>query len=297
MKRYQFVIVCCLALGWSVQRGYGWQPAVEQCPYLDGAPQPFFSAEIGIMPDARTGDRGPKYAQVEVRSSADLVYFHDVAYGDLDLDLRFDSLFPLRKSAFKPPAHLMALVLETRWFWRYVNKTAFELQLAPGFYSSTEDLLDMPLAMPITAAGIYTVDPSLALVAGLQLRPGFYHVFVPYGGVVWQPHAQVRLDATVPDARLTVHLDREWSGYAGWSWQSTTYHVKPDAVGRNRLSFTSQELYLGISRALFEELHLSSSLGWAIDRDVRATRSRSSRRQTIEIEDALVFRFGVQGAF
>jgi len=297
MKRlFGFIVGSAILVVWSTP-SRAWQPATRSCPYLDGTPRPFFQAEVGFIQDVRTEDRGSRYSQMELRTGADLVYFHDIAYGDLDLGMRFDSILPLRKSAFDPPAHLMALVLETRWFWRYVNDTAFELKLDPGFYSSTEDLLDMPLAMPVTAAGIYTLDPTLAFVAGLQVRTSFNHVFVPYGGIVWQPHAQFRMDATVPEARLTVHLDREWSGFAGWTWESTTYHVKPDQAGRNRLTLTSQEFYLGLSRALFEELHISGSLGWVTDRHARATRSRSRNRETIEIDDALVLRVGVAGAF
>lgn len=275
----------------------GLQPTRFLCPYLDGSPRPFYKLELGVTGDVRTGDGGPRYSQMDVRSGAALGYFHQVWQGDIDLGVRFDHVIPMRRSAFSRPSHLMELVLETRWFWRYANGTAFELQMDPGLYASTEDLLDMPISMPITAAGVYTFDPSLAFVAGLQMRPTFHYVFVPYGGVVWQPHPQFRLDATMPEARVTVHLDREWSGYAGWSWNSTTYHVKPDVVGRNRMTLTQQEMYVGVSRGFWDELRISGSLGWMMDRHVRVTRSRDSLRGTLDIDDALVMRFGVSGAF
>ena len=191
----------------------------------------------------------------------------------------------------------MVLALDGRWFWRYPNRTAVELQLDPGIYSSTEDLRDMALMMPFRVSGIYTVDPTLALVAGLQIRPSFAHVFVPHGGIVWHPHPQFRMDATIPDARLTLHLDREWSAYAGWNWDSTTYHVRPYAGGRSRLTLTNQELYFGLSRALYEELRVHGSLGWLMERDVRLARPRSRDRLKLDIDDAVVVRVGVSGAF
>ncbi len=297
MKRVSCLCFSAIIMGVFPLVTLGWQATPFRCPYLDGTSRPFYQLEVGIMADARTGDGGPRYSQMDVRSGAALGYFHQVWQGDIDLGVRFDSVLPLRTSAFDPPSHLMELVLEARWFWRYVNGTGFELQMDPGFYASTEDLLDMPISIPVTAAGVYTYDPSLALVAGLQIRPSFHYVFVPYGGVVWQPHPQFRMDATIPEARLTVHLDREWSGYAGWSWNSTTYHVKPDVIGRNRLTLTQQEIYVGLSRGLWDELRISGSLGWLMDRHARATRSRNSRRSTLDIDDTVVMRFGVSGAF
>ncbi len=276
---------------------WGWQPSRGRCPYLDGAARPFYALELGLTSNSRTGDRGPRYAQVELRSEAALGYFHDVLAGDLDLGVRFDHVFPLRKSAFDAPRNLMVLAVEGRWFWRYDDTMAVELQLEPGVYASTEDLLDMPLGMPATLSGIYTLDPTLALVVGLQVRPSFHYVFVPHGGIVWEPHPQLRVDATLPEARATFHLDREWSGYAGWSWESTTYHVKPDADGRNRLTLTYQEIYMGISHALVEELRISGSLGWQLERDVRAARSHARDRQRLSMDDAFVLRVGLSGAF
>jgi hypothetical protein len=274
-----------------------WQPAARPCPYLDGRPKPFYEVELGIMTESSTANRGSKYAHIELNSGVDLVYFHDIAYGDLDFSARFESIFPTRKSAFDIPPHLMALVLEARWFWRYVNDTALELTFEPGFYASTEDVLDMPLAIPVRVAGVYTPDPSLALVAGMQMRPSFADVFIPYGGVVWSPHAQLRVDAVFPDARVTYHYDREWSGYAGWKWDSTTYTVQPDDEGRNRYSVKSQEWYVGASWALYEELRLTGSLGWLTDREIRKTRSRTSNRQRVDVDDSVVLRVGIAGAF
>ena len=297
MKCIQFASLLLVGVLVLTQPADAWQPAASTCPYLDGPARPFYSIAMGLTSDARTGDRGPRYSQLELRSEADLGYFHNVWQGDIDLGVRFDHVVPLRQSAFDPPSHLMALAVEVRWFWRYINGTALELQFDPGFYSSTQDVLDMPLAMPIRVSGIYTIDPTLALVGGLQVRPTFNYLYVPHGGVVWQPYPQFRLDATVPDARMTVHLDREWSGYAGWMWESTTYHIRALETGHNRMTLTNQEVYLGISRGLHDELRVSGTLGWMMDRHVRATRSRSGARQTLDIDDALVLRVGVSGAF
>ncbi|MFU8779831.1 MAG: hypothetical protein ACNA71_02250 [Kiritimatiellia bacterium] len=296
-KNVRVVSLCLLGIGFMPLAGYGWQSDMRSCPYLDGKAQPFYHVELGFVPDARIENRGPNYSHMELRTGGALVYFHDIAYGDIDLNVRFDSLVPLRKSAVDIPSHLMALVLETRWFWRYINDTALELTFAPGFYASTEDVLDMPLAIPVTAAGIYAPSPALALVAGLQVRPGFSHILVPYGGVVWAPHAQFRVEATVPEARMTVHLDREWSGYAGWKWDSTTYSIQPDDAGRNRLTIVAQEWYLGVSRGLFDELRIHGSLGLLTDREIRVTRSRSKLRERASIDDGMVLRVGVAGAF
>jgi hypothetical protein len=260
--------------------------------------EPLYSIELGYTIKAGAPDGSQTdYSQLEVLSFADLVYFHNIAYGDVDVDVYFDSIFPSGDASFDPPAHLIALALDVRWFWRYVNRTAFELRVEPGFYSSTEDLLDMPLSMPITAAGVYTADASLALVAGLQIRPGFNQLVLPYGGVVWQPDKQLRVEAMIPDARVTYYLDQEWSGYAGWSLLNTTYRVAPDWSARDRLTLHSQELYLGVTRTISDELHAYGSLGWAVDREAKMTRSRSDDERTTAIENALVMRVGVSGAF
>jgi len=285
-----------IVMGWLVP-ARAWQPSDQWCPYLDGTARPYYQATMGYTLDAKTENSSPKYAQLDIQTAADLLYFHDIAYGDLDLRLQFDNVFPLGNAVFQPPDHLMVLALEARWVWRYVNHTAFALTLDPGFYASTEDVLDMPLSMPITAAGIYTLHARLAMVAGLQIRPGFYHLLLPYGGVVWQPHEQLRVEGTFPEARVTLHVDRDWSGVAGWNWQSTSYHIEPEWAGRDRLTLASQELYLEVRRHLSDELHLSGSLGWAMDRSAYLTRSRDHDRGHFEIDDALVVRVGVTGAW
>lgn len=277
-----------------------WRSADRICPYLDGTVEPFYHVELGytMESDAKSTDSSDTdYSELEILTSADLAYFHNVAYGDLDLSVRFDNIFPLGSASFDPPTHLVELVLDAHWLWRYVNHTALELRLEPGLYTSTEEILDMPLAMPVTVAGIYTADPSLAFIGGLQIRPGFNQIVLPYGGVVWQPHPKLRLEAMVPEARVIAYLDHEWSGYAGWSWENITYHMAPDWSGRNRLTLNSQEYYLGVTRTMHDELHMYGALGWAVDREAIITRSRSGSETTIPVDNALVLRFGVSGAF
>lgn len=282
-----------LALPLSVD---GWQGRRARCPYLD-EPRPFFDLEWGVTGNARTENDGSRYAQMELRSEAALGYFHDILQGDMDLGLRLDQTMPMRRAAFRAPRHLMVLAVDGRWFWRYNDVTAFELQFAPGIYASSQDLLDSPLNMPVTASGVFTLDRSLALVAGLQVRHGFQYRWVPHAGVAWHPHPQFRLDAMVPETRMTVHLDRAWACYAGWSWESTTYHVKPDLIGRDRLTITNQEIYMGVSHAFSPELQVYGSLGWLMDRQLRRSRSHSGARESIDIDDAPIIRMGVSGAF
>lgn len=290
-------VLFCLGFVVLPRISAAWQTASRECPYLDGGRPAAYELSMGYTPDADTSRSGAKYGQLEILSAADIAYFHNIAYGDLGLAVRFDNVFPLRKDAFRAPSQLVVLALEASWIWRYVNRTALELKFEPGFYSSTEDLLDMPLAMPITVAGVYTWDSTLALIGGVQVRPGFNDLWVPYGGAVWQPHPQFRLEAMIPDSRMTVHLDREWSGYAGLSWDSTTYHIDSDWASRDRLTLKTQELYFGVTRALSEELRVSASLGWTLDRHARLTRSRSGNPDTIDIDNMAVLRFGVSGAF
>ncbi len=275
----------------------GWQSASHVCPYLDSR-RPLYSVEFSLIPDARTEETDRRYSQVMLDVEADLAYVHDVLYGDMDLSLRMDSVFPLRDTIdFRPPHHLMELVLDVRWFWRYVNDMALEVKASPGVYSETRDVLDMPLAMPIRVAGVYSLNRDVAGVAGVSVRPSFNRLLMPHAGVVWEPIPEVRVEALVPAGGVTWHVTREWATHIGWEWDSTTYHVKPGAGGRDRLTFESKMYTVGVTHVLHDALRVSGSLGVVMDRQVRSTRSRTRQRETTELDDALVVHVGVAGAF
>ncbi len=273
-----------------------WQSATHACPYLDRR-RPLYDVSMGITPDARTKGTDNDYAELSIDLEADLFYIHNLLHGDLDLAMRLDSVFPLQNTAdFLPPDHLMAFVLEGRWFWRYTNGTGLELTLEPGLYADTSDVLDMPMAMPITVAGVYSAHAGLAGVAGLSLRPGFNRLVMPVAGVVWEPQPNLRIEALLPEGSIKWSLDREWVAHAGWHWVSTTYAVDPELDGLDRFTTEYKTLYVGASYRLQDEFRVYGSLGWLLDRRIRKTQGRDDLAQTTDIDDGILLQIGIAGA-
>ncbi|HAS83415.1 MAG TPA: hypothetical protein DCS43_12300, partial [Verrucomicrobia bacterium] len=189
-------IVCGLLLAQGVlaqQSASSWNQGATRCPFLDERVDPVCSLKLTYLLPANT-DLDSDFSMLELDADAELYYIHDILLGDLDLRLDLSTDFPLNRGDVDLPSQFLMFAMDGRWTWRYVNDTAFQWRLAPGFYSQVEGLSDDSIAMPVTFLGIKTFDPTWSAVAGLSLRFGFKHVVMPMAGVVWMPSDQIRVE-------------------------------------------------------------------------------------------------------
>ncbi len=268
-----------------------WYRGATRCPLLDLRGDPVYTLDLGFVLPAEV-EHGDDFSLMEWDIQADFLYFREVLLGDLDLRLHFQSAIPLNGGGLKLPDQLLAVSLDSRWTWRYVNDAAFQWRFEPGFYSALDSLSLDSLAMPLTFTGIKTIDSSLAAVAGLSLRLGFDREIMPLVGVVWQPTPILRLEALVPESRMIYHVLPGWAVHARWAWESMTYQMPDDSAERKRVTLESNRLAVGLTREVTPEFRIRGELGFLSGRTIAF-----GRGGTADVDQAVYLRIGVGGAF
>ncbi len=223
-------------------------------------------------------------------------YFRDVLLGDIDVALDFDGMLILSSADLQLPDQLIALSAEVAWTWRYVNGTALQVGATPGIYSDMEELNFRSFAVPLSVAGVMTLMPELSAIGGLHVRPGFERLLMPIAGVVWQPCDWLRVEATVPEARVLYHWDSQWSVHAGWAWESTTYSIREKGdYNRKKLSFESYRTAVGATYAFSDALRVTGEVGRLTERNVEFKTAPVGMDEEIDIHDELFVRVGIGG--
>ncbi len=287
-------IACLISLAGPVLAASpsdSWYRGATRCPILDVRRDPVYTLDLGLVLPSDV-ENGESLSLMEWDIQADLLYFREVLLGDLDIRLRFQSVIPLNGGGLKLPDQLLAVSLDNRWTWRYVNDTAFQWRFEPGFYSALESLSLESLAMPMTFAGIKTIDSTLSAVAGISLRLGFEREFMPVAGVVWQPTTDFRLEAMVPESHIIYYVRPGWGLYARWAWESMTYRLPDDSHARTRITFESKRLALGLTREINPEFRVGGELGVVNGREIEF-----GRGGTADVDPTAYLRVGISGAF
>lgn len=290
MKSLIAIIVCCGGVA-VAQPSASWYQGATRCPYLDIRADPVFTLGAGVVFPGEV-EGGRDFSLVEFDMQSDFLFFHEVLLGDLDLKLDFSSRMPISDAGLELPDTLMAIAMDGRWTWRYVNDTAFQLRFQPGFYSPVETLNLETLMMPLTFTGIKTVNETLSAVAGISLRYRFERVFMPVAGVVWQPSSDLRVEALLPASRVIWYMMPEWSLYAGWAWESMTYQMPEDDFDRRRVTLESSRVSVGVTREISSEFRVSTELGVLNGRSIEFARGGD-----LDVDAAPYLRITMGGAF
>jgi len=252
------LLVC--AGGVLAQPSDSWYKVATRCPILDIRADPAYTLELGYVMPAKALD-GKDWSLLELDYHVDLFYFRDVLLGDLDWRLNFGSVVPLNGGGLRLPDQLLALSMDVRWTWRYINDSAFQVRIEPGFYTEIQSWSTESLAMPLTLTGMKTIGPSLSALAGLSLRLRFERPVMPLAGVVWQPLDYFRLEATVPAGRIIYYPSTGWACRVFWDWASMTYQLPDDDFNRGRVTMESSRLGTGVTIVLSPEFQIGADLG------------------------------------
>ncbi len=283
-----------LSLAGSVFAGSpsdSWYRGATRCPVLDLRSDPVYTLDLGfVLPS--DAENGNSLSLMEWDVQTDLFYFREVLLGDLDIRMQFQSVIPLDDAELNLPGQLLVVAFDNRWTWRYVNDMAFQWRFEPGFYSDLDALSLESLAMPMTFTGIKTINSSLSALAGLALRIGFEREVMPVAGVVWQPSPIFRLEALLPESRLVYHMLPEWVMHARWVWESMTYQMPGDRDDRERVTFESILMAIGLTREINPEFRVTGEFGLLNGREIDFGRGGSP-----DVDPAAYLRVGIGGSF
>ena len=292
-----YVFLLSLGASQVLAQASSWTAVTTPCQILDGSPDPTYSLGLGYVLDSKFRGYGSCDA-FELEGALDLGYFHDVLLGDIDLGLDLDLMLLLGSARLQLPDQLVVLAVDVGWTWRYVDGYALQVRIAPGLYSDAESLSSRTFGMPFSVAGIKSFSPTLSGTVGLQMRPDFDRFFMPIFGLVWAPVEGVRVEATLPEARVLYHLDSRWSAHLGWAWESTTYSIlEKGDYDREKLTLESYRTTVGVTHTLAHELRVTGEIGLLSKRDATFESTPVGMDDHISISEELFLRVGMSGSF
>lgn len=268
-----------------------YKQAPRECQILDKALKPVY--EIG-QTYVFSGDLGGEGRTSLMETDADweFAYFKDVLFGDIDISLSALNVQFLDTAdvTVDLPRQLTSIEIDVGWTWRSADGVACQLRVAPGIYSTLEEVNSDLFMMPFSCSMIRSFAPDLSGVIGVEIRPGFERSIIPIIGLEWEANEVLRVSARLPEARVTCFFARDWSSYLGLDWQSMSYLLHD---GRDLVTMEDFRAYLGVSYRVSYDFRITAEVGGAIDRSLKFDPPDDSTT----IGDAMFMRFALGGPF
>ncbi len=299
MNRWRWALVALVAWGslLTVARASRTTDEADPVRILDRSLQPVYEAGFEVVPNSRVGDGG-RTAMVGFDGFWQFAYFQNVLQSDLDLNLDSELIFLTDSAGARLPGQVGAFVLDAGATWRLINGMSLEARVRPGFYTDLESLGSDAFRMPFSGVVRGPLNPHLAGMLGLEIRPSFERTVMPVIGLGWRIHPRLLLKAALPESRLTYYATHALTVYGGLDWSSTTYALSESgANGRNDLTIEDFRLYGGFGFALNGERHLGLELGEAFDRSFEFDRSRGGIDRDLSVDNAIYGRLVLRGPF
>ena len=274
-----------------------WETSLPECQILDNSVKPVWSVNLGYIPDRRFSNHG-KAEMIELDADYELGYYRDVFTGDIDLNVDLDLTILPDSARLDLPDQLIALALDVGWTWRYLNGSAIQVRIAPGIYSDFEEFGGSAFSIPMSIAGIYALNNNLSGIAGLQFRPSWELEVMPIVGAVWEISDQARLEAMLPESKLTVIVDDLCQVFGGIAWNNTSYAIRDQsAYDRKQITFEDWRTKIGAIYLYSDGIHLVGELGYVFNREVKFERVSAGDDRSINIDSTPYIRIGIAGPF
>lgn len=268
------------------------------CLILDNPLDPVFSVNLGFIPESRLHGYGRSSALEIDGDWMDILSYSDVLSGDIDADLCLRSIFFMDSAGIQLPNQVAQMDFDAGWTWRYVNGAVLQIRIMPGIYSDTENISSDSLFVPFSVSGLRAFAPELAGIVGLEVRPGFEREFMPLIGLDWKPSDIFRLSARLPESRLAVNINKNWTTYLGFAWRNTSFSLsESDSTGRDLMTYEDYRYQSGVTCKTRDDLQFTLELGRVFGRSIQFHDNASGSGDETEIERSLYLRMGIGGPF
>jgi hypothetical protein len=249
-----------------------------------------YRVSLAVIPESRFEGYGDSPA-MEIDGDWHCAYFRGVIYGDLDVSFRLRSMVFPDSVGLGLPDQLAAFALDAGWTFRRADGLAFQVRGRPGLYSDLEGSVSDMFHVPFSLAAIRSFDERLSGIIGLDVRPGFEMPVMPRLGLAWEVFDTVRLEAGLPAGKLTWLVAADWSTHLAFEWRNTSFDLEDD---HDQITVEDFRASWGLTRRLYEDLYLGGELGYVFERSVEFGEEFT---EEVEVEDRMVFRFGLNGPF
>jgi hypothetical protein len=294
MKR-RWLVATVLALGLLWVRGACGEGNEGTCVLLEDPSAPRYEFGMGYVPESRFRGYGQS-AFLELDTWWAFAYFYDAVGGDVDLNLDAGLTVPVDSAGLQLPDQLGKVALDAGWTRREEFGRTWQVRAAPGVYSDLEASSLDSFFVPFSLALIQAFDPQMSGMVGLQVRLGFDRLFMPLIGIVWEPGDAFRLDARVPESRVTCFLARDASAYLGLAWRNTSYDLREKGdYDRDLITLEDFRAWAGVAWRLAYDRRMVVEFGRVFDREASFEDDAPGLASEVEIESDFFVRFALAG--
>ena len=268
-------------------------PTAPYCQILDRTDNLSWQAVAGYVAEEDVQGSGYNFGLVDVKVGAALAYYR-TGIGDVDVKAGFDGFAILENGGLDLPQQVGALAADVQWVHRWMNGLAVQVEAWPGFYSDFEDLSGEDVFVPFEVAGVYAVNVNLAALAGARIYPDFDQTLVPHAGLRYALGNNLLLDLFYPDSRITFSPNETCDLYAGLGFRNYLEYQLEEGDPRNRLLLDEDRVYVGIDKAVSDQLQVMLQVGQVFNREIDFD---SGTEAGGDVGDALFVRVGLGGLF
>ena len=194
------------------------------------------------------------------------------------------------------PARLYAATVQLRWWKRLTPRFGIDFGFTPGVFSDFEQGSDEALRLPGYVAARLEWTPRLDVMLGAAYLDRDDVSVLPIGGLVWKPHADLRLELVAPRPRVARRVYwwgacteqvQDWAYLAG-EFGGGTWAVRR-AIGDDVLTYRDFRVLLGVERKALAGLDARLEIGYVFGRELEF----DSATPDVEPEDTVMVRAGL----
>lgn len=177
------------------------------------------------------------------------------------------------------PPRVYDAYAQFRWRKRLNPRWAIDLAVTPGVYSDFRQGSDDALRISGHGGAMWTITSNFKLIGGVAYldRPDL--PFLPFGGILWTPHEDLRFELTAPRPKIAQRL--HWAGthheaiedwvYLAGQYGGGDWAVLRDSGETDELSYRDFRVILGLERKNLQGLDYSLEIGYLFGRRIEFT--------------------------
>ncbi len=192
------------------------------------------------------------------------------------------------------PPHTFDAYAELRWLPRLTPQLRADVAVAPGVFSDFRQGADEAVRVTGHAAAVWTCRNQAKLVAGLSYLDRHDIELLPIGGLLWNPHEDLKLELFFPQPKLARRMrwlgasdenPQDWVFVAG-EFGTHVWAVQRVAGPSDELTYRDVRVLVGVERVHMGGVSARLELGYVFGRRLHYRTSGPD----LDLADAVLLR-------
>jgi hypothetical protein len=178
------------------------------------------------------------------------------------------------------PARLYDATARFRWWKRFTPRFGIDFAATPGVFSDFEQSTDEAVRVPAHVVGRFEWTPQLSLLFGAAYLDRDDVGFLPVGGLIWQPHDDLKFELVAPRPRIARRVYwlgayteevQDWAYVAG-EFGGGTWAFRRSTGVDDVLTYRDYRVIVGLERKALGGLDSRLEVGYVFGRTLEFAR-------------------------